>query len=425
MQIMKEQVEHILAQNVTYDISADAVGKILDKWQENKSEIINMLGGPIYTSPEPVTIVRTHDELSIIWNDFIEDLRLYRFYTHLIHVNALVDFLKGQGMENFFKNETASAYTFDGKDIPKGMKISRALKTFIPDKGFLNKIQSRYSMILQDVQITGYLHLSAHPLDYLSVSENTYNWHSCHALDGEYAGGNLNYMTDKTTIVAYLSGKKNYILPRFGDVEWNSKKWRAIIYMGESHSIICKGYPFKSDNLSEQVSDMLASLRGGTWTKPKVIKDRTEARALCFSTEDGMFFNDALLSTSHRGYVTTNEETFNPDDIRKIKVGEPVPCLCCNLETATVADEFTCRECCNYAYCVCCEEAVCEGDEYYFDGEIYCEYCYLENVNCCVSCHDEDYADGDYVFYRDDLGDYYCDACYNEAISEMEENEYE
>ena len=27
--------------------------------------------------------------------------------------------------------------------------------------------------------------------DYLSLSENAFNWRSCHALDGEYRAGNL------------------------------------------------------------------------------------------------------------------------------------------------------------------------------------------------------------------------------------------
>ena len=41
----------------------------------------------------------------------------------------------------------------------------------------------------------GYLYLSIHPLDYLSISETNHGWRSCHALDGEYRNGNLSYLT--------------------------------------------------------------------------------------------------------------------------------------------------------------------------------------------------------------------------------------
>ena len=70
-----------------------------------------------------------------------------------------------------------------------------------------------------------------HPLDYLSLSENTYNWRSCHSLDGEYRAGNLSYMMDKSTVICYLKSNDDVILSNFGpEVKWNSKKWRVLLY---------------------------------------------------------------------------------------------------------------------------------------------------------------------------------------------------
>ena len=67
------------------------------------------------------------------------------------------------------------------------MKITRALKfpflKEIPQK-LLDTFQTKMSMILQENCVSGRLCISVHPLDFISSSENTYNWRSCHALDG-------------------------------------------------------------------------------------------------------------------------------------------------------------------------------------------------------------------------------------------------
>ena len=84
--------------------------------------------------------------------------------------------------------------------------------------------------------------ISIHPLDFLTSSVNTYNWRSCHALDGEYRAGNLSYMVDKSTIICYLKGANNAKLPMFpDDVPWNSKKWRVLIYVSDYWDLLFAG----------------------------------------------------------------------------------------------------------------------------------------------------------------------------------------
>ena len=88
-------------------------------------------------------------------------------------------------------------------------------------------------------------------MDYLSSSENNYNWRSCHSLDGEYRAGNLSYMLDSSTIVVYLSPKEKAILPNFPDnVPWNSKKWRVLFFLSNDWNMLFAGrqYPFTSKN---------------------------------------------------------------------------------------------------------------------------------------------------------------------------------
>lgn len=423
MEKIKETVEHILNANLTYEVNEQALQEIMTTWQENKAKFVDMFEGQlIYKSPSKITIDRTANELEIIFIDFLSELNLYRFYESLGNVGELRAFLQAQGEDAFFKNEVIINYTLpNNKEVPAGMKISRALKFFIYDKDLLHRVQSRYSMILQDIQLTGYLHISVHPLDYLSLSENTYNWHSCHALDGEYAGGNLNYMTDGVTVVAYLASEKQQLLPRFDTVEWNSKKWRAVMYVGDAFTIVGKGYPFKSEHLSQMSLDMLNNLRNGAdrWTPIETVESKAEARDFVVDCQHSLHFNDVLLSSTHRGYVSYNEDWRPLGSDGPLVVGRDYPCLNCGSEPAAISDEYTCRGCCNYGLCVCCDEPVYDGEEYWFADEIYCEYCYYEYIVTCSCCDEEDHIDGDNVIWRDDVEEYYCEECYQEVLAEQ------
>ena len=89
-----------------------------------------------------------------------------------------------------------------------------------------------------------------HPLDFLSTSENTHNWRSCHALDGEYRSGNLSHMVDHSTVICYLKSGREEKLPNFPpDVLWNSKKWRVLFYMADRWDMVFAGrqYPFSTE----------------------------------------------------------------------------------------------------------------------------------------------------------------------------------
>ena len=127
-------------------------------------------------------------------------------------------------------------HTYNSKKLPpletlNGMKLLRAFKFFISDPDVLRDLQDKASMILQETKLSGYFYVSIHPLDYLSQSETTYNWRSCHALDGEYRAGTLSYMQDNVSLVCYIASDEKKQLPRFpAEVPWYSKKWRMMLH---------------------------------------------------------------------------------------------------------------------------------------------------------------------------------------------------
>ena len=171
----------------------------------------------------------------------------------------------GEDMYRFFKDN------YDGilenklpepyGDFPRGMKLSKVLmKEFGLDA---EDVRQKLSMLIQSNKVTGTLCLSVHPLDYLSASENNHGWRSCHALDGEYRTGNISYMLDDCTIMAYLKSKEPAHLPRFPEsVPWNDKKWRVYLHVDRKNRIIYAGrqYPFHTDRGLELISEMIRDL---------------------------------------------------------------------------------------------------------------------------------------------------------------------
>ena len=168
----------------------------------------------------------------------------------------------GEDMYNFFKDNYDGILENKLKqpygEFPRGMRLSKVLmKEFGLDA---EDVRQKLSMLIQSNKVTGTLCLSVHPLDYLSASENNHGWRSCHALDGEYRAGNLSYMLDKCTIIAYLKSSNGDVeLPRFpSSVPWNDKKWRVYLHVDTDNKVVYAGrqYPFHTKRGLELIAEM-------------------------------------------------------------------------------------------------------------------------------------------------------------------------
>lgn len=416
---LAQQVESVLEEHCVGQINEDVVPAMIEDWRQAKSRFIDAFGGELMIrSDDLVTIERNSAELELIFLEFLSDLSIYQLYHSDFKLTEFRDFLKEQGAEAFFANKVVTDYTIDSKMFKKGMKISRTFKSFMSNSELLNKLQTRYSMILQDLKITGYLYLSVHPLDYLSISETNHNWHSCHSLDGEYANGNLNYMLDSTTVVAYLASDEIGKLRNFGDVEWNSKKWRMLFYIGEDNQVMAgsKNYPFTSTDFTTKCFTKLQNLFGGSWVEPKQIKSRQEAQKYMYNGDNTVHFNDCLLSNTQRGWISYTDNWNNV----KMEVGRPFICIECGIEEVTLGDtNFACSECSGMVECICCGNPTYHTETVICDGEAYCEDCAWDVLVYCEDCDNYFHPDFDEVVYIESA-DIYCCADCAEAYDEIE-----
>ena len=170
--------------------------ELFERWAVAKEYFITKFGGLIWESPTMVTFPLDAKDRDNKVRQFVDNTVLYRYNNY-----ELARFVQYE-QDGFFDNVVSIEYrTEAGTVIPKGMKLVKAFKYFEKDEQILDAIQTAASILIQENKIEGKLCISVHPLDFISCSENQYNWHSCHALDGEYRAGNLSYMVDKTTVI--------------------------------------------------------------------------------------------------------------------------------------------------------------------------------------------------------------------------------
>lgn len=427
------QVKNII--KFTEGIKDPKVDIIKNEWQKNKMPFINMFKNQlIYTYPEKIVLEWDEKEKISALNEFIDMID----YTW--HNKELASYLYCM-KDDFYKNLSSKSFSDDNVFIPKGTKIIKSFKFFEKNKNILEIIQSYASHLIQESKVEGYLSFSVHPLDYLSLSENTYNWRSCHALDGEYRAGNLSYMMDKSTIVCYLSNREEYILPNFPkEIKWNSKKWRMLLFLNSNNSIMFAGrqYPFSVKNILPQISkifyDIFSIEFNEQWDQCFKSNENKEGKELCLLDKEKIIplkhliidekgsrhYNDLLKSSSYIPFYTTN------DSIKEkipIFIGSSVPCLRCGEDDIIFSDTLLCSKCeIKYGnsndesiiYCECCDRRMMVNDAtmvYFGHGEYryICPNCLKTETHVCSSCGQTVY--NNMCYYDADQDIYICSEC--------------
>ena len=380
---LKEQVKRVI--EYSQDLSDLNVDELIDVWSIAKREYIYAFGeNLIYEYPEKVSFELSQAEKEDKLETFAESIaNKYDNY-------KLRDFVL-DNMHCFFSNSLSSNYSsynsFTGEpiEIQAGTKIVKAFKYFESNKEILEILQNKASNLIQEDKISGTLCLSVHPLDYLSLSESTHNWRSCHSLDGEYRSGNLSYMVDDCTIICYLKSDKAAVLPRFPqDIPWNNKKWRVLLFVPPNKSMLFLGrqYPFTADQAANFITEkLLPSSRlfpsYTTWTKwtSNVVKNVTIDNTTHFLSQgyipvggklktyqdlivpgkNALNFNDLLRSSCYTPmYCYMKEDKLHRpfshydeygDPYTKFIVGGEVSCLKCGQKPITNSSTVLCNDC--------------------------------------------------------------------------------
>ena len=436
------------------------IDSLFSMWEKAKAPFIERFGGLIYEWSEPVEFVLDPVEKSKRALEFIDCV------STTFDNSTLADFLM-LNIDTFFDNKVSKG---NGKDIPEGMKLIKAFKFFESNKQALRDMQDIASQLIQENSIKGTLCFSVHPLDFLSSSENTYNWRSCHALDGEYRAGNLSYMVDESTFMVYLKGADNVVIPGFSaEVPWNSKKWRMLIHSSEDHQIMFAGrqYPFSStsgmttvlriyNNLIQQTNEYpFVNYRNKfyDWRAdyvdgyvPYTSKDTNdvielEDKYVVFHNQlialndvmkpgyGALNYNDVLFSTCYKYPYYTTCNSRSKHSIKwlqehPILVGGEVPCLHCAEECITNTETMRCSDCemeygfeenDTYGHCECCGSRIYYDDAYFVCDDYICDSCFNSQCFICDNCGEVYYNEHKHcIEISEDEVEYVCPHCYED-----------
>lgn len=269
---------------------------------------------------------------------------------------------------------------------------------------------------MQENKIEGYIYLSVDPRDFLTLSENNSNWRSCHTLDGDYRAGNLSYMVDETTIVAYIANDKpEHLKCMPHNIKWFSKKWRTLIHTNIT-KIDCiyynKQYPFSSDNLLYIVGSFISRIFGTGEQEMIAVGCKltnssnnwlygisgSSKNYICINSnkifpaedmindKDYLGFCDLIHSPTYEPIISIRCNKKIKEKQLKIKIGKKVLCACCGKEFIDREDSFLCSKCIAendadedfFFRCDDCGRRIYPEDEYFPIDE---------NYYCCKQCY--------------------------------------
>lgn len=291
---------------------------------------------------------------------------------------------------DYVQTEFYSGYDTTKQIIPAGTKIIRVLNKFILPivkevasseeyewlVSEVDKYAIEYSRLHQRTTITGELCISIHPMDYVTMSDNSYNWTSCMSWEnnGEYHCGTLEMLTSPYVVVAYIKGNKEYM-------NWNSKRWRELFIVSKEIILGVKGYPYHNDAFEDTVIEWLRELAkenlGWTYyeniarTRHAETFDADHATKALWRINFNKMYNDCYFI--HPCIIGINDK----EDIIDININASGPAI--DIVDGTEIDpdlpeNFVCHPThLGYKQCDCCGYWV---NSYEIHDNGYCDECY-------------------------------------------------
>jgi len=420
-------------ENVTSGDSRASLDRILRFWDEEKQDLYKVLGGNYILEKEityerPVEDIEDEISRSCGWGGKMREFT-QNFYT-------FADKFRGNGWpydswetysnlnklisnpalaDNKYDGETFSIDTPEGKKLTintgcKPIRLLAKIAKIFDLEGF-EEFRLEHSRILNQKKLKGTLCVSIHPLDYMTMSDNTYGWDSCMNWmnEGQYRQGTVEMMNSPYVVVAYLKGDDH--LEFFGDM-WNSKKWRNLFIIRDSVICSVKGYPYINTSFDNMVIEWLAELAykhmGWRYSQTTFVKDDPRNRFDICDPETG----EHLAALEFTTDVMYND--FNNSTVISCKLGLNAPftiytnysgqteCMYCGdaIDYSDLDNEgcLVCGNCASFTRCAYCGERLYgDDDTYELDGEYYCRSCWEDRAQFCPL--EDDYHHEDNVAY--------------------------
>ncbi len=274
------------------------------------------------------------------------------------------------------------------KERNSEIKPGISLTTFM-HKVFNNKeLDTELSKFFESTKTKGYITVSIDPVDYMLMSMNNSDWHSCQSLCkskvgisiGEYSAGVFSYMCDKTSLISFRHSKNETenIVINNTKIKGLNKNWRQMIYIDLEHKFfVCsREYPNKNEPTAKFVREEVEELISKRFGIDNNWKATTEK-----------YLGDVVVNTPAPGHEFDYELHYN--DMYHDFHGRMV------YQTRLSDYEDFKIEIGSFPIC-----PICGREQLKDHGFPFCNICRKENI---VSHYDdEDYDDDDYYGEEED-----------------------
>lgn len=320
----------------------------------------------------------------------------------------------------------------DGKNlhVATGCKSSKIIGKIAAAYGIpgYEDFRIAHSLILNQKMLEGDLHISIHPLDYMTMSDNTLGWESCMSWvqQGGYRQGTVEMMNSPTVVVAYLDASTPYEIKGCGT--WNNKKWRKLFIVDKNMIAGVKDYPYENVALTNIVLDWLKSLvensdLGWTYYNDKYTYDTNKCYVEGYPFKGVRNDDDSIYYLNFETSTVNMYNDFDAVDKREMYLGTEInikdcfvrdyaysyveeeksykriaelhvtysgcsECMFCGEIDPDVEDEscLICEQCQDICRCDECGETCHDLIE--VDGHMLCSYCYDNRTLSCDACEE-------------------------------------
>ena len=307
--------------------------------------------------------------------------------------------------------------------LSKGMKPMKALYKYLKyvdydDMEAYEQFRLEHSRVLNTKTIQGELVISIHPIDFMTMSDNSYNWSSCmNWTEGNGGGcykiGSEEMMFSNCVVCCYLKTKEPFYFNNSHQDEehsWTNKKWRQLFYVTKDIIVSGKSYPYASEEITKELLKTLQDLakKNLNWEYrfgPELYTDMKHV----YSDEDFDFAREdskqhRILFDVHGMYNDFANDHFRPfwcvrNKVKKnkiINISGKSSCLCCGEEVVELTDyyeeyndkydncdSFICKTCLYKKFtCTYCGNVKLNASFTEINGERLCKHCLNDFKKC-------------------------------------------
>ena len=246
---------------------------VLRFWAENKEQFYHMFGDQLsvakrinYEAPLCDLRAAMDNEMTDVMYEFFSRLSQAMRYDDNVIGKAFQDgglypymfgssCLREMLIKNRWEYKDVKIPLENGKyfTIKTGMRVTRAFQKMAEIAGIpgFEAVRELHAKISTAKIVQGTMHLTIHPLDFITMSDNDEGWDSCMNWrnQGDYRAGTVEMLNSPCVIEAYIESARNKL-----DVcgkDWNSKVWRELYIVNRDLISNIRAYPFIDGNLSD------------------------------------------------------------------------------------------------------------------------------------------------------------------------------